>query len=118
MSKVYQQCWKEWAGRCAQQGVPNNAISGLKLANFLLHPFQVGLARCTIGKYRFAISTFLEPHHLHKACNDPGLSKLMCHFYLQCPPTGKHFDPWDGEYLLSMLESWAPAFSLTTFKLF
>ena len=42
MSKVYQQCWKEWAGWCAQQGVPNNAISAPKLANFLLHIFQVG----------------------------------------------------------------------------
>ena len=28
-SKVYQQCWKEWAGWCAQQGVPNNAIFAL-----------------------------------------------------------------------------------------
>ena len=33
-SKVYQQCWKEWAGWCAQQGVPNNAISAPKLAIF------------------------------------------------------------------------------------
>ena len=44
MSKVYQQCWKEWAGWCAQQGVPNNAISAPKLANFLVHLFQVSLA--------------------------------------------------------------------------
>ena len=34
MSEVYQQCWKEWASWCAQQGVPNNAISAPKLANF------------------------------------------------------------------------------------
>ena len=33
-SKVYQQCWKEWPGWCSQQGVPNNAISGPKLASF------------------------------------------------------------------------------------
>ena len=33
-SQVYQQCWKEWAGWCAQQGLPNNAISAPKLANF------------------------------------------------------------------------------------
>ena len=28
-SRVYQQCWKEWAGWCARQGLPNNAISAL-----------------------------------------------------------------------------------------
>ena len=41
MSRVYQQCWKEWARWCAQQGLPNNALSAPKLANFLLHLFQV-----------------------------------------------------------------------------
>ena len=41
----------------------------------------------------------------------------MHHFYLQHPPSCKHFDPWDVEHLLSLLESWAPASSLTTFKL-
>ena len=44
MSRVYQQCWKEWARWCAQQGLPNYALSASKLANFLLHLFQVGLA--------------------------------------------------------------------------
>ena len=33
-SRVYQQCWREWAGWCARQGLPNNAISAPKLANF------------------------------------------------------------------------------------
>ena len=69
--KVYQQCWKEWAGWCAQQGVPNNAISASKLADFFIHLFRVGLAWCTIGVYHFAVSAFLEPHHLHKASNHP-----------------------------------------------
>ena len=41
----------------------------------------------------------------------------MSHFYLQHPPSHKHFDPWDVECLLSLLESLAPASSLTTFKL-
>ena len=61
-SRVYQQCWKEWAGWCAQQGLPNDAISAPKLANFLLHLFQVGLAWHTIGIYHSAISAFLQPH--------------------------------------------------------
>ena len=34
--KVYQQCWKKWAGWCAQEGVPNNAISAPKLTDFWL----------------------------------------------------------------------------------
>ena len=59
MSKVYQQCWKEWAGWCAQQGVLNNAISAPKLANFLVHLFQVGLVWHTIRIYHSAVSTFL-----------------------------------------------------------
>ena len=116
-SKVYQQCGKEWTGWCAQQGVPNNAISAPKLANFLVHLFQVGLAWHTIGIYHSAISAFLEPHCLHKASNHPVISKLMCHFYLQCPPPCKHFDPWDVDYLLFLLEGWTPASFLTTFKL-
>ena len=41
----------------------------------------------------------------------------MHHFYLQHPPSRKHFDPWDVECLLSLLESWSPACTLTTFKL-
>ena len=117
MSQVYQQCWREWAGWCAQQGLPNNAISAPKLANFLLHLFQVGLAWHTIGIYHLAISAFLEPYRIHKASNHPVISKLMHHFYLQHPPSRKQFDPWDVECLLSLLESWAPASSLTTFKL-
>ena len=92
-SRVYQQCWKEWTGWCGQQGLPNDAISASKLANFLLHLFQVGLAWCTIGIYHSAISAFLQPHHIHKSSNHPVISKLMHHFYLQCPPSCKRFDP-------------------------
>ena len=57
-SKVYQQCWKEWGSWCAWQGLPNNAISAPKLANFLLHLFQVGLAWHTTGIYHAVISAF------------------------------------------------------------
>ena len=74
----------------------------------------MGLAWHTIGIYRLAISAFLEPHCIHKASNHPVVSKLMRHFYLQHPPSRKRFDPWDVEHLLSLLESWAPASSLTT----
>ena len=77
----------------------------------------MGLAWHTIGIYRSAISAFLEPHRIHKASNHPVISKVMRHFYLQHPPSRKRFDPWDVECLLSLLESWAPASSLTTFKL-
>ena len=82
-------------------GVVNNALSALKLADFLVHLFRVGLAWHMIGIYCSAISAFLEPHHLHKASQHPVMSKLMCHFYLQCPPSHKCFDPWDVEHLLS-----------------
>ena len=41
----------------------------------------------------------------------------MHHFYLQHPPSHRHFDPWDVECLLSLLEGWTPTSSLTTFKL-
>ena len=33
ISKVYQQCWKKWAGWCAQDSVPNIAKSALKSAD-------------------------------------------------------------------------------------
>ena len=71
----------------------------------------------TIGIYLSAISAFLEPHHIHKESNHTVILKLMHHFYLQRPPSSKQFDPWDVEHLLSLLESWAPASSLTIFKL-
>ena len=77
----------------------------------------MGLAWHTIGIYCSAISAFLEPCWIHKAPNHPVISKLMHHFYLQHLPSHKWFDPWDVECLLSLLESWAPASSLTTFKL-
>ena len=64
----------------------------------------------------FCYFGFLEPHQLDKASNHPVTSKLMHHFYLQHPPSCKHFDPWDVEHLLPLLESWAPG-SLTTFNL-
>ena len=99
------------------KGLPNNAIYVPNLANFLLHLFQVGLAWHTIGIYCSAISAFLESHQLYKASNHPVISKLMHHIYLQHPPSFKCFDPWDVEHLLSLLESWTPASSLTTFKL-
>ena len=83
----------------------------------MVHLFQVGLARHTNGIYCSAISTFLEPHHLHKTSNHPVISKLMHHFYLQHPLSHIDFDPWDVECLLSLLESWAPTSCLTTFKL-
>ena len=76
----------------------------------------MGLAWHTIGIYRSAISAFLEPHPIHKASN-PVILKQMHHFYLQCPPSHKWFDPWDVECLVSLLGSWAPASSLTTSKL-
>ena len=56
--KVYQQCWKEWAGWCAQEGVQSNAISTPKLADFLVQLFRVGLAWPTACIYCSATSTF------------------------------------------------------------
>ena len=88
-----------------------------KLANFFLHLFQVGLAWHTIGIDHSAISAFLEHHRIHKVSNHPVILKLMHHFYLQHPTSHKQFDLWDIECLLSLLESWAPTSSLTTFKL-
>ena len=77
----------------------------------------LGSACHIIGIYQSAISAFLEAHCLHKASNHPVTLKFLCYFYLQHPPSCKHFDHWDSECLLSLLESWALASSLTTFKL-
>ena len=57
----------------------------MKLADFLVHLFRVGLAWYTIGIYHSAVSAFLEPHYLHKATNHPFISKLMHHLSLQHP---------------------------------
>ena len=65
----------------------------------------------------FCYFCILDHHCIHKASNHPVISKLMCHFYLHCPPSHKWFDPWDVEHLLSLLESWTLMSSLTTFKL-
>ena len=85
---------KQWAGWCVQEGVPNNAISAPKWTDFLEDLFRVGLAWCTVCIYHSAISAFLETHHHHKASNHPIISKWMHHFYLQCLPSHKCFDPF------------------------
>ena len=99
------------------RGCTKNAISAPKLADVFGYLYRIGLAWCTIGIYHSAISAFLEPHHLHKALHQPVISKVMHHFYLQCPPPHDHFYHWDVEYLLCLLEGLALASSLTTFKL-
>ena len=92
-------------------------MSAPKIADFLVHSFRVGLAWQKIGIYFTAISAFLEPHHFHRASNHPVISKLMHHFYLQYPPSCKHFDPWDVECLFFSLENGHQLLLLTTFKL-
>ena len=57
-TKVYQQCWKEWAGWYVQKGVPNDVISVPKLADFVVHPFRVELGWHMIGGDHSAISGF------------------------------------------------------------
>ena len=78
------------------------AICTPELADFLVHLFGVGLARCTIGICHSAISAFLEHHHHHKTSYHPIIAKVMCHFYLQYPPLHQHFDPYDVKHLLSL----------------
>ena len=53
VTKIYKQCWKEWLGWWALEGVPHNAISGPRLAYFLVHLFGVGLVWHTICIYCF-----------------------------------------------------------------
>ena len=89
----------------------------LKLVDFLVCLFRLGLAQCTIGIYHSAILAFLQPHYHHKASNHSIISELIHHFYLQHPPSHKCFDLLDVECLLLLLESLAPASSLTNFKL-
>ena len=92
---------------------PNNAISAPKLADFLVHLFWVGVAWHTNDIYHCAISAFPEPHNVYKVSHHPVISELIHHFYLQCHPPHKHFDHLDVENLLSLLDSRAPASSLT-----
>ena len=57
------------------EGYTNNDISTPKTADLFVHLCRVGLAWCTIGVFHSAISAFLEPHHFHKASNNPIISK-------------------------------------------
>ena len=76
---------------------------------------MLGLVGLSIGIYHSAL---LEPHHHHKASNQPIISlKLIHHFDLQHPPHKHQVDPWDVKQLLSLLESWIQVSSLTNFKL-
>ena len=83
------------------------------IIDFFTHLFRVGL---TYNWYLlFCYFCFLEPHHLHKASNHPVISKLMHHFIYSILLLVNNLI-LDVEHLLSLLESWAPASSLTTFK--
>ena len=54
--KVYQQCWKEWAGWCVW--CTKNAISVPKLADFLVNLYRVGETGHKICIYCSAIHLF------------------------------------------------------------
>ena len=100
---IYQQFWKEWAGWCAQEGAPNNAVSAPKLAAFYL--IYLWLDLLDVLLVFIILLFFLEPHHHHKASSHHTISKLMHHFFfLQHPPTNKSFDPGAVAHLLSMLQ--------------
>ena len=60
---------------------------------------------------------FLELYHHCKASSHSIISKVMCNFCLQYPPSHQWFHHWDVKQLLSLLESWAPGPSLTNFIL-
>ena len=70
-----------------------------------------------LGIYHSAISAFLKMHCYHRASNHALISKLIHKLNLQCPPSHEWFDLWDVKWLLSLLDSWAPASSITNFKL-
>ena len=58
-TKVYEQCWREWAGWCARVGALCYATSAPKLADlFLVHLCRVGLAWYRAGIYHSAHSAF------------------------------------------------------------
>ena len=79
--------------------VYQTTISTPKLAECLVPLFRFGLSWYTIDIYCSAISAFLQYQH-PEASNHPVIFKLMHNFYLQHPPSCKHFAPWDIEHLL------------------
>ena len=118
-----------------QEGVPDKSSCAPKLTDYLVHLFMVGLVGKTIGIYHSAIS---EPHCHYKTSNHLIISKLTHQFYLQYTPSHNWFDyrlsdvcypcwlimvcqmfiilvgwSWYIICLLSLLESWALASSLT-----
>ena len=68
-------------------------------------------------RHGLPVNISLELHQHHKTLNHPIVSELMYTLYMQQPVSHKYFYPWDVKWLLSLLESWAPASSLTNFKL-
>ena len=81
-----------------------------KLAVFLVHLLRIGLAECKIGIKHSAISAFFgttSSYHI----------EINVYFLFTASSFTLIFVSWDAECLLSLLENWAPASSLTTFKL-
>ena len=117
MTKVYQQCLKEWAKWHAQEGAQNNAISVLKLATFSLT--YLGLDWHSVPLVFIILLFLLFYNHIFLwDFESSNHFKLMHRFYLQCPPPScKWFDSWDVDHLLSLLVNYALAFSISTFKL-
>ena len=65
---VCQQYWKEWASWCAPEGVPNDAISVPKLAEFIGSLIS-GLSDLAQNWYlSFCYFRLLEHHHHHYHC--------------------------------------------------
>ena len=93
-------------GKNGHVGVPINAMSAPKLAEFLVHLFRVDLAWHRIDIYHCGI---LASWNLIIITKPPLIQSSLNWFIIFFTSTLlKHFDPVHVEYLLLLLMSWAP----------
>ncbi len=112
-SRTYKQNWKEWVGWCSRKNLDPLKLSVIKLCEFLNHLFEVGLAWSTIGCYRSAVCTILQPDVERTFASHKSVKRLMKSIFLKRPPKRKVFTPWRVHKLLKLLERMGPIDTLT-----
>lgn len=119
-NKTYKQSWREWCAFCRLNHMAPFTVSVNKLAKFLLHLFDAGLAYNSIGVHRSAVCYWLQPHCKKTVASHHIITRLMDSFFKERPPKKKVCPPWDAQKVISLLKSWSPPAALSlkqlTFK--
>ena len=113
--KHYDSAWSLWCQWCRQREInPVSPSSGIAtVLQYLTDQVSAGKSYRTIGVYRSALSSTLQPMDGHAIGQHPLVSRLMRGIYQQRPPAPRYSATWDPAIPLGTLQSWPPVKDLS-----